>query len=62
MFLLKALFQLFVLVIVLCNTVERHWAQTSALKDFLSQGKTMYRLVTVICGLRGVGLDRCCLN
>lgn len=22
----------------------------------------MYRLVTVICGLRGVGLDRCCLN
>lgn len=30
--------------------------------DFPSQGKTMHRLVTVICGLRGVGLARCCLN
>lgn len=62
MFLLKVLFQLFVqslhCVIQLKDTEHKQVLRD----DFPSQGKSMYRLVTVICGLRGVGLAHCCLN
>lgn len=62
MFLIKVIFWSVVLVTVLCNTVEDTKHKQVLWDDFPSQDKSMCRLVTVICGLRGVGLTRCCLN